>query len=132
MSEAAPASAVTVLCVDDEVSLLKMLSRRLESWGYRVLTAENGEEGIRLAKAQRPNVVLLDVMMPGIDGLEVCRLLKGEPETWQIPIILVTAKATQLAQHQIEEAKVFAFVQKPYDPDELRTLIRQALEAKSG
>ena len=131
MESQAPASAKTVLLVDDEEAMRKVMGRRVESWGYRVLTAPDGHEALRLAKAHHPDCIALDVMMPGIDGMETCRQLKEASETRQIPVILVSAKAKQIAPDQVHTAGAFALLSKPYEPADLRQVIQQALEQKA-
>ena len=81
-----------ILVVDDVSDNIKLLSLGLRNWGYEVLTASNGHQGLDIAAAEHPDVILLDVMMPVMDGIEVCRRLKRDPELQSIPIILVTAK----------------------------------------
>jgi CheY-like chemotaxis protein len=117
-----------VLLVDDEQSMLKVLERRLASWGYRVLLADNGLEALRLAKEQRPDLILLDVMMPGMDGLDVCRRLHAMKETKRIPVILVTVKATQLSPVEREASGAFRIIGKPYESEELEEAVRAALK----
>jgi two-component system alkaline phosphatase synthesis response regulator PhoP len=123
----ATAARKTVLIVDDEQSMLKVLERRLTSWGYEVLLAENGQEGLRLAAERRPHLILLDVMMPAPDGLEVARQLKADRATARIPIILVTVKATQLSPEEIKASRAFRVIGKPYESEELEDAVRAAL-----
>ena len=117
-----------VLLVDDEESMLKVLERRLQSWGCRVLLAANGPEALRLAQEHRPNLILLDVMMPEMDGLEVCRRLRAAKDTKSIPVILVTVKATQLSAQEIRSSGAVQVVGKPYDSRELEEAVRAALK----
>ena len=117
-----------VLLVDDEQSMLKVLERRLESWGYRVLLADHGLAALRLAQERRPDLILLDVMMPEMDGLEVCRRLRAMKETRRIPVILVTVKATQLSAEEIRGSGAFKVIGKPYEPEELEEAVRAALK----
>lgn len=121
------AARKTVLLVDDEQSMLKVLERRLVSWGYDVLLAENGQEALRLATERRPNLILLDVMMPAPDGLEVARQLKSAPVTARIPIILVTVKATELSSEEIKASRAVRVIGKPYESKELEEAVRAAL-----
>lgn len=116
-----------VLLVDDEQSMLKVLERRLASWGCRVLLADNGLDALRLAKEQRPDLILLDVMMPEMDGLEVCRRLRARKETAQIPVILVTVKATQLSPEEIRGSGALTVIGKPYESEELEQAVNAAL-----
>jgi CheY-like chemotaxis protein len=123
---AAPARK-TVLLVDDEQSMLKVLERRLSSWGFDVVLADNGRDALRLAKERKPDLILLDVMMPEPDGLSVCRQLKAVPGTARIPVILVTVKATQLSPEEIKGSRAVRVIGKPYEADELEEAVRAAL-----
>ena len=129
-SDARRVAKKTVLLVDDDASMRKVLQRRVESWGYAVVTAGDGAEALRLAQERKPDIVLLDVMMPGMDGLEVCRQLTRGPSTWHlhIPVILISAKASQISGEEVEAAGAFASVQKPYDPSDLLTRMQEALQ----
>jgi DNA-binding response OmpR family regulator len=109
----------TVLVVDDDPVIQKLLQVNFEMEGYNVITAGDGEEGLAKAQAERPDVVVLDVMMPKMDGLEVARRLKGNDDTRSIPIILLSAKA-QLADVQAGQATgADDYLTKPFDPLEL-------------
>ena len=123
----APATGHTVLVVDDDDSMRKILQRRVESWGYTVLTAGDGAEALRLAQAHGPHAVLLDVMMPGMDGLEVCRRLTQDPASRRIPVFLLSAKASQISGEQVRDAGAFAALQKPYDPSDLLARLQEAI-----
>ena len=127
MERPQPAPAKTVLVADDEEGMRKVLERRLLSWGYTVVTANDGLEVLRAAKERRPDLILLDVMMPNLDGLEACRQLKMAEETRHIPVILVTAKAAQLSGDQLRDAGVVASVPKPYDAADLLALIQKVI-----
>jgi len=80
-----------ILVVDDDPRLLHVVAMYLSIEGYEVDTASNGEEGLRQLEQRRPDLVILDVMMPGIDGLEACRRIKSNPDTRAIPVVLFTA-----------------------------------------
>ena len=107
--------------------MLKVLERRLQSWGYRVLLANHGLQAVRLAKEHHPDLILLDVMMPEVDGLEVCRRLRAVKETRHIPVILVTVKATQLSPEEIRNSGAFKVIGKPYESEELEEAVKAAL-----
>ena len=85
-----------ILAVDDEAHILELLSFNLEASGYRVVTAATGEDALVVCAHERPALVLLDIMLPGIDGMEVCRRLKSAPTTADIPIIMLTAKGDEV------------------------------------
>ena len=112
-----------ILLVDDTPDLVQVVSRRLESWGFEVLTAATGEEGLRMAQQTRPDLVLLDIMMPKMKGREVCARLKADPETKSIPVIFLTALG--LADHVKAGMDLGAddYIVKPFEPAELKERI---------
>ncbi len=103
-----------VLVIDDEKDIVRLLQYNLEKEGYQVLKAETGEQGFELAKAKLPSLILLDLMLPGVDGLEVCKLLKIEPCTRHIPIVMLTAKNTDVDQVVGLEIGAFDYIAKPF------------------
>lgn len=108
----------TVLVVDDDPVIVNLLQVNFEIEGYDVLTATGGEAGLAQARLGHPDVIVLDVMMPGIDGLEVARRLREEPDTEAIPIILLSAKA-QISDIQAGLAVADEYITKPFEPLEL-------------
>jgi two-component system cell cycle response regulator len=117
-----------VLVVDDEEQIRDLLSEFLKQEGYEVLLASAGEEAMELTKRETPHVILLDVRMPGIDGLEVCKRLKSEPKTQFIPIIMVTG----YDENKVAAIEVGAddFVNKPIDLVELAIRVKSILRAR--
>ena len=109
----------TVLVVDDDPVIQKLLQVNFEMEGYSVITAGDGEEGLAKAQAEHPDAVVLDVMMPKMDGLEVARRLKGDPDTESIPIILLSAKAQQADIQAGTATGAEDYLTKPFDPLEL-------------
>jgi DNA-binding response OmpR family regulator len=116
-----------ILLVDDTQDLVLVVSRRLESWGYEVLAANTGEEGLRMAQEHRPDLVLLDIMMPKMKGREVCARLKADPKTKHIPVIFLTALG--LADHIKAGMEMGAedYIVKPFEPAELKERITVVL-----
>ncbi len=114
----------TVLVVDDQRDNLDALSSALEPLGYEVWPAQDGEGGLRLARERQPDVILLDVMMPGIDGYEVCRRLKADPETRLLPVVFLTGLDSREARLQGLEAGATDFLSKPFDLVELEVRVR--------
>jgi DNA-binding response OmpR family regulator len=108
----------TVLVVDDDPVIVKLLTLNFEMEGYTVISAADGERGLARARADRPDIVVLDVMMPRIGGLDVARMLKADPETTDVPIILLSAKA-QASDVAAGEAVADEYMTKPFDPFEL-------------
>ena len=115
----------TVLLVDDDANIRKMTSVRLEREGYRVLTASSGEQGLMLALAERPDVILLDIAMPGMDGREVFARLKADASTKDIPVILLTVVFP--AEDGQDNLDGVPRQSKPYKPAELLDKIRTVL-----
>ncbi|HEY84338.1 MAG TPA: response regulator [Chloroflexi bacterium] len=117
----------TVLVVDDWPDGRKLLKRMLEFDGYQLLFAGNGPEALEKAETFSPDVVLLDVMMPGMDGFEVCRRLRANPRLAEIPVVIVTALDDKASRLQGIEAGADDFVSKPFDPHELRARVRNIM-----
>lgn len=118
----------TILVVEDEYHLREILSFQLEMAGFTVLQAEDGVQGIGMATGSHPDLVLLDVMMPGCDGYEVCRRLRSSFATRHIPIIMLTAKGTPDDKVFGLEGGANDYVTKPWDQKELMLRIRNVLE----
>src|SRR5438445_5579670 len=108
----------TVLVVDDDPVIVKLLQVNFEMEGYQVLTAADGQEGLERAQHDRPDVIILDVMMPKLDGLEVAKALKLDAKTQDIPVILLSAKA-QVSDIQAGQELADDYITKPFDPLEL-------------
>jgi DNA-binding response OmpR family regulator len=115
----------TVLIIDDEPDFTDLVKMRLESQGYRVETAAFGEEGIQKALAAPPNLILLDVMMPGIDGFQTLHRLRGETQTRRIPVIMLTAKGESKSIFKAQELGATDYLIKPCDSAELVGMVRK-------
>jgi len=109
----------TILAVDDEVHILELISFNLKAAGYHVVTALTGEEALKRCEVERPSLVLLDIMLPGIDGLEVCRRLKGDRMTSNIPIIMLTARGDEVDKILGLELGADDYITKPFSVREL-------------
>ena len=120
----------TVLIVDDEPTNVNMLMQELEEEGYNLLTAYDGEEALIMVQEHQPDLILLDVMMPKVDGFTVCRILKGSGKTVLIPVILLTALHAHEDRVRGIEAGADDFISKPFDRDELLAKIRSLLRQK--
>ena len=108
-----------ILVVDDEPNLLRLLSYALYSAGYQTLTAERGEEALALIEEEKPDLIVLDIMMPGIDGLTVCQRLRNQPATSDLPIIMLSARSQVPERIEGLEAGADEYVTKPVSPKEL-------------
>jgi len=118
----------TVLVADDDADVLNLVRFRLERDGLRVLTATDGIEALKIARAQRPNVCVLDVMMPKLGGLELVKRLRDDPSTSTTRIILLTARS---ADDHVDEGFEFGaddYITKPFNPQELRQRVRAQLQ----
>ncbi|MCZ6821030.1 MAG: response regulator [Calditrichaeota bacterium] len=85
----------TILIIEDDISIVKLLSHRLKKLGYDVMYANNGYQGLRLAQTQRPDLIILDVLLPKMNGFKVCRLLKFDEKFQNIPVIMLTSRETE-------------------------------------
>jgi len=118
-----------VLVADDDPSIRAILVMNLEDEGYQVIEAEDGEEALRLARHALPDLVLLDVMMPGLDGLDVLAVLRGHRHTADIPVVLITAKSGDEDIWDGWRAGAAYYVTKPFDVEDVLRFIRAALRA---
>ena len=116
-----------VLVAEDDEDILALVVFDLEDEGYEVLTARNGKDAIRLAFERLPDLILLDVAMPGLDGYEVTRRLRADESTRGTPVVLLTARAQVRDVILGFEAGANDYVTKPFRPDELRTRLHAAL-----
>lgn len=117
----------TILIIDDDCTELDILSTVLSTAGYRILVAEDGETGFNRAIFARPDLILLDVMMPGIDGYETCKRLRNNQRTQQIPIFFMTCLGSEEAIADGFQAGIDSFVAKPCNHDDLLGLITSRL-----
>ena len=116
-----------VLVVDDDEDLLKMLKRRLEAEGFEYMSAKDGKDMLGLIKVKRPDVIILDIMLPEMDGLEICKAIKNDTKTARIPIIILTAKAQEVDKIVGLELGADDYVTKPFSPRELIARIKAVL-----
>lgn len=116
-----------ILIVDDEVDLVETLKFRLETVGYQVLTAYDGQDGLKKARNENPDLIILDLMLPKLDGYRVCRMLKFDEKYKGIPIILFSARVQESDIKMGEEQGADAYVTKPFDPKTLLAKIEELL-----
>jgi CheY-like chemotaxis protein len=119
-----PEEPKKILFVDDEPDQITMVSLRLQKNGYTVIPAMDGEEALEKAIQENPALILMDMLMPGIDGLEVCRRLRKDPATKHIPIIATTAVGLDDIEFRCREAGADDCVRKPYDSANLLQALR--------
>ncbi len=105
-----------ILVVDDEPSIVRPLTFILKKKGYEVLTASNGEEGLNVARAEKPDLIFLDVMMPKKNGYEVSAEIKNDPELQDMYVIILTAKGNEPSEEQKNRIKADEYLSKPFSP----------------
>jgi len=125
-------AAKTILLVEDEPDILEMIRYNLERAGFAVLAAEDGEKGLELARARLPDLIILDLMLPRMDGLDVCKSLRGDVPTREIPILMLTAKKDDVDRVVGLELGADDYVVKPFVPRELVLRVRAILRRSSG
>jgi two-component system alkaline phosphatase synthesis response regulator PhoP len=121
--------AQTILIVDDEARIVKLVSDYLQRAGFNVLTAQDGETALRLTRLEQPDLIVLDLMLPGVDGLDVCRRLRQESG---VPIIMLTARVEEADRVVGLELGADDYVTKPFSPRELVARIRSTMRRASG
>jgi DNA-binding response OmpR family regulator len=114
-----------ILLIDDETELVEMVCTRLEANGYQVIVAFNGSEGLARAEAEEPNLILLDIAMPGMDGLEVLRRLKYNTETRDIPVVMLTGKGESQSLFRAQDLMAVEYIIKPFDSQELLSVVKR-------
>lgn len=119
--------ASTILIVDDEPSICELLTFNLDKAGYHTMEANNGHTALELARTAKPDLIILDLMLPGIDGMEVCRALKGQQYTAGIPIIMLTAKNDEIDTIIGLELGADDYMTKPFSPRELIARVKAVL-----
>lgn len=116
-----------ILVVDDEKDLVEMIVLRLEANDFAVIKAYDGQSGFDLAKAEKPDLIILDLMLPKIDGYKVCRMLKFDEKYKNIPVIIFTAKAHDTDKELGREVRADAYITKPFEADVLLAKINELM-----
>jgi phosphate regulon transcriptional regulator PhoB len=122
----------TILVADDEEDVLNLVSANLKNVGYTVMRAENGESALNAARGDAPSLIVLDLMLPGMTGLEVCKVLKSDPATSNIPIIMLTAKAEEVDRILGLELGADDYITKPFSPRELVLRVKSVIRRGGG
>lgn len=123
-------SETTILVVDDNPSLLAILKQSFLSRNYKVITATNGDDALKIVRTEKPDIVILDVMMIGKNGFEVCREIKETPEIRETPVVMLTAKSQESDRFWGLGAGADEYVTKPFDPVALESLVENLLDMK--
>jgi CheY-like chemotaxis protein len=116
-----------VLVIDDEPAIRNVLRASLEAFGFEVVLADDGLRGIGVARRQRPDAIVLDLMMPVMDGHTVLDILRADEKTRYLPVVVLSALTQQAVQDRCRSQGVAAFLAKPFDPADVVTAIREAL-----
>lgn len=120
-----------ILCVDDEPLNLRLLQALLSPHGYEVVSASNGQEALEKIRTEKIDICLLDVMMPGMNGFEVCRRIKSDIDHGNFPVVMITAYADEENRMRGIEAGAEGLIAKPFDTVELRARIKMLLQVKA-
>ncbi len=121
-----------ILDIDDSPTVQRLIEMILASQGYKVVLASDGEEGIAMARSERPALILVDFVMPKMNGFQVCKTLKEDPEFKDTPIILVTSKGDKVGSKFVDVLGISEYFTKPFQPEELLAKIREVLDRKQA
>jgi two-component system, cell cycle response regulator DivK len=122
----------TVLIVEDNEKNMKLARDVLQAKGYQTLEAITGEQGVKLAKEKKPDLVLMDIQLPGINGIEALRQIRGDATTRSIPVVALTASVTLTDRSSITAAGFDAFISKPISLNEFLDTVKRLVEGKKG
>ena len=120
-----------ILVVDDEDNILELLKFNLENNSYKVVTASNGDEALKLARSEEPNLILLDLMLPGLDGYELCKEIRRDVNLSHTPIIMITAKSEELDKILGLELGADDYITKPFSIREMLARVKAVLRRAS-
>ena len=116
-----------ILVIEDDPASMRLTQYLLEHKGYEVLTAQNGLEGLKMAQGEEPDLIIMDVMLPGVDGLDICYHLRAEPKTAKLPIIMLSAKAREVDKDAGLKVGVDDYITKPATPTEILNKVEALL-----
>jgi CheY-like chemotaxis protein len=117
----------TILVADDESHILHVVSLKLKNAGYRVITARDGQEALEMAQQEKPDLLITDYHMPQLSGIELCRKLKQDPATTNIPAIMLTARGYSLEPADTEQSGILRMLSKPFSPRHLLATVHEVL-----
>src|SRR3954463_6231693 len=124
---AAGGASKTILVADDESHILHVVSLKLRNAGFKVVTARDGQEAFELAHQEKPDLIITDYHMPELSGLELCRKLKQDAATQDIPAIMLTARGYHLEPHDTEQSGILRMLSKPFSPRHLLATVHEVL-----
>jgi len=116
-----------IMVIEDELDLLKIITFRIKKSGYEIITATDGNTGIALIEEHRPDLILLDLRIPGIDGWEVCRRIKGHKQLCYIPVILLSASVCEINDETVKQIGAQDYLRKPFEPQSLIEKIKKLI-----
>src|SRR5688500_9869850 len=122
----------TILVADDESHILHVVSLKLKNAGYRVLTARDGQEALEMAQQEKPDLLITDYHMPQLSGIELCRKLKQDPATSNIPAIMLTARGYELEPADTENSGILRMLSKPFSPRHLLSTVEEVLSGAAA
>jgi len=122
-----PVNAKKILIADDEVYMVRLLELTFKKGGYEIISCRDGKEALELAASATPQLIVLDVIMPGLDGLGALRQLKENPATKNIPVVVLSAKGHALTKVEAELAGAAVFLAKPFSPNQLLGEVQKIL-----
>jgi DNA-binding response OmpR family regulator len=125
-------NAPTILIADDEVYVLRLLEMTFKKGGFATVSCRDGQEAVSLAVSAKPQLIVLDVMMPGLDGLGALRQLKSNPATADIPVVMLSARGHALTKFEADLAGAVSFHAKPFSPNELLNEVQRILAGSHG
>lgn len=123
-------SKLNILIVEDDPQTVKLIKFILKKEDYSTISAKDGEEGLQMAREKKPDLIVLDLMLPGMDGYRVCEILKANPVTKEIPIIVLTALDTGVDFEKALEKKADWYITKPFEPEHLLKRVNYLIEKR--
>ena len=126
------ASERTILIVEDNPLIIKMVGLQLKQNGYRVISASNGFQGLKMARSDSPDLILLDLMLPGIDGFEVLNQLRADPQTGHLPVVVISAKSAQADVEMANRIGASGYLVKPFGTPELLAVLHGLLDERQA